>query len=89
LEFNNPARKSTIQKGKMGNESVLFDKETGSVHVLNPTADMIWDLCDGRHSIEEIEEVVRGEFRANGEADVAADIKNVLERFTKEGLLDT
>jgi PqqD family protein of HPr-rel-A system len=89
VEQGKPVRKLTVQRGKIGNESVLFNKETGAVHVLNPTADRIWELCDGEHSIQEIEDEVRREFHPDGDRDIAADIRNVLERFTKEGLLDT
>jgi len=42
----------------MGEEMVLYDPETESIHTLNPTAHFIWNLCDGNHAMEDIGEAV-------------------------------
>lgn len=84
-----PRIKPSLIAKQMDSETVLFDPESGAVHTLNPTAWLIWQLCDGRHSLEDMAEVVRRDFSAGEGADVSDDIRRTIERFRKEGLLET
>lgn len=83
-----PIRKSSVLRGSKGNETVLYNEESGAIHVLNPTALLVWNLCDGEHGIEDIENTMRTEFSVSEDQSVTTDIEEVLERFSKEGLLE-
>jgi len=72
----------------MGQETVLYAKETEAIHVLNPTALLVWDLCDGEHSVEDMEKAIRNEFSVSEEGTISQDIQGVIDRFFKEGLLE-
>ena len=72
----------------MGQETVLYDKQTEAIHVLNPTAILVWDLCDGEHSLENMEKAIRNEFSVSEERTISQDIQGVIDRFFKEGLLE-
>ena len=82
-----PIRKPSVVSKKLGHETVLYDQETRAIHVLNPTAILVWELCDGQHSPEEIEHSLRAEFRAEEKAGVLEDVAHIIERFHAEGLL--
>ncbi len=75
----------TVQE--MGEETLLYSTEAEAVHVLNPTAKLIWDLCDGEHTLADIEQALRASFSISAEHDVAADIRQTLETFAGKGLL--
>ena len=83
-----PMRKDSVLRGSKGDETVLYNEESGAIHVLNPTALLVWNLCDGEHSIEEIENTMRAEFSVSEDQSVSKDIEEVIERFSKEGLLE-
>ena len=59
----------------------------GATHALNPTARLIWDLCDGAHTLAAIEAALREAFEVPVERDVAADVRRTLEGFQAKGLL--
>lgn len=83
-----PLRRSTVLRRDMGEETVLYDSKTGAVHALNPTASLVWDLCDGEHSLESMEEILRGQFAVSESESVSEDIRKVVDRFADEGLLE-
>jgi hypothetical protein len=83
-----PLRKASVVSKKLGDESVLYDHETRAIHVLNPTAIIVWDLCDGKHTAEDIELSLRTEFKADSGTPVIHDVKSIIERFYTEGLLE-
>lgn len=35
-------------------ETIILDREGGQVHTLNETAALVWSLCDGTRSVEEV-----------------------------------
>jgi len=71
----------------IGGETLLYSAEEEAVHVLNPTAKFIWDLCDGEHAVEDMEQAIRESFSLPGEQDVTGDIQQTLELFAAKGLL--
>lgn len=70
-----------------GRETLLYDPVRDSIHILNPTARLVWELCDGQHTPTEIEAALRARFAPAPEQDVAGDIQAVLELFEAEGLI--
>lgn len=67
-------------------ESILYDPIQGNVHILNETGASIWELCDGRRTIEEIAKIIEIDFEAEDES-VLADVKEFVEELEKQGLL--
>jgi hypothetical protein len=83
-----PIRKKSVLCGKMGEETVLYDEESGAIHVLNPTALHVWNCCDGKHGIEDIEHSVRDAFSVKEGRSIAADIVEAIERFYQDNLFE-
>ncbi len=59
----------------------------GAIHALNPTARLIWDLCDGTHTVADIAAALRATFDVPTAADLQADIRGTLATFQSKGLL--
>ena len=82
-----PIRKSDITVKDIGGETLLYGSDQKILHVLNATAKLIWDLCDGEHSLAEIEQALRSNFSVPADHNVAADIEKTLEIFVSKDLL--
>lgn len=82
-----PVRKSEIKIEEIGKEAVLYSSNQKSIHVLNPTARLIWELCDGEHSLEDIEREIRQRFAVPEDLDVMGDIRRTLAVFTEKEIL--
>ena len=84
-----PKRSEEIVCKSAGEETLLYDPSTDSIHILNPTALLVWQLCDGRHSPAEIEVILRDRFAGTARRDVAADVTSTLALLETEGLTTT
>ncbi len=66
---------------------ILYDPDEGKVHSLNPVAAFIWDSLDGTQSLAEIAGNLK-EFSGVQGHDISADVRNTVETFNEEGLLE-
>ena len=71
----NPNRRLDIIVKDVGGETLLYSSDQQVLHVLNSTAKLIWDLCDGKHSLVEMEEALRSSFSVPADHDVMSDIE--------------
>jgi hypothetical protein len=82
-----PVRKPGITAKDIGGETLLYSAEEEAIHVLNPTAEFIWELCDGEHTVASMEQAIRANFSVTSERDVVGDIRRTLEVFAAKGLI--
>jgi hypothetical protein len=82
-----PVRKPGITAKNIGGEMLLYSAEEEAIHVLNPTAELLWELCDGEHTVASMEQAIRANFSVTDERDVAGDIRRTLEVFAAKGLI--
>jgi hypothetical protein len=82
-----PVRKPGITVKDIGGETLLYSANEEAIHILNPTAQLIWELCDGEHTVEDMEQAIRANFSVAIEHDVTGDIRRTLEVFAGKGLL--
>lgn len=80
-------RNPRITRSEIGGEVLLHSVNSEQIHYLNATASLIWDLCDGQHTLEDMETALRASFAIPAEADVQADIQHTLESLVDKGLL--
>ncbi len=86
-ESTKPQRKPDIMANDLGEQMALYSVEGKAVHVLNPTAKLIWDLCDGEHSLEDIEAAIRSSFAVPEGHDVQAAVRRTVHELSEKGLL--
>jgi hypothetical protein len=89
MNATKPVRKTDIVVEDLGNETLLYNAEGKAIHVLNPAAKLIWELCDGQHNMAEMEAVMRASFSIADEEDLAADIERTIDALAAKGLLRT
>jgi len=87
MAMEKPIRSADIIMKDIGGETLLHNSNDKAIHVLNPTAQLIWEMCDGQHTPAEMEQPIRANFSVPDEHDVLGDIQQTLETFTAKGLL--
>lgn len=71
----------------MGDELLLFHPAQAKVYYCNPTASLIWRLCDGQRSLGVILDLLREAYPEAG-AVVEPDVVETLEALRGHGALD-
>ena len=87
MNTTKPVRTPGIMVQDVGDETLLYSAEGEAIHILNPTAKCIWELCDGEHTTTDLVQALRARFSISGEYDMTADIVRTLEVFAAKGLL--
>ncbi|MCC7210599.1 MAG: PqqD family protein [Candidatus Brocadia sp.] len=83
-----PLRKPDIAIHHVDNEAILYRNGERTLHVLNPTARLVWELCDGTHTVEDMERSIRASFSVADGCDVARDIRQTIDDFARKGVLE-
>jgi hypothetical protein len=81
-------KKEKIVIRDMGDEAVLYNPQTKAIHVLNKTSSMLWEYCDGKHSLEMIDNKILDRFDVSNAQDVKDDIIETLNQFSQLGLIE-
>ena len=84
-----PRQSQHLLVTQAGDEILLHDPRTETVHVLNPTAAVVWKLCDGQHTVEDMERAIKARFSVPPDHDVLADIHHLLSILAERGLLES
>ena len=87
MDTDGPLKRRDIICQDMGTETLLYDAQAEAIHVLNPTALLIWNLCDGHHNLQDMKEKLRAAFSPTAEHDILADIQQTLDTFAENDLL--
>ncbi len=82
-----PTQTPEVFRQELDSEIVLYDSNTRKVHILNQTAERIWELCDGTHTVSDIAADLRTTFAAPPTAPIENDVANTVEDLTSKGLL--
>ena len=80
-------RKQDVTAQQLGNELILYDTRKKTTHVLNSTARRVWELCDGNHTVQDMERALMTSFSIPDGQDIANDIHQVVKTFVEKGLL--
>ena len=71
---------------ELDGETVVYDEEQGTLHLLDRIATIVWACCDGTGTVAEIVDDLADAFGAERER-VDADVRALLGKLTAEGLL--
>ena len=82
-----PLRKPQVIGQRAGRDTLLYDRATDQVHLLNPVAAAIWAQCDGRRSAAEIAAGLARSFAGAAGHDLVADVQATLALFAARGLI--
>ncbi|KYK35898.1 MAG: PqqD family protein [Theionarchaea archaeon] len=80
-----PMRNKSVASEKV-EQILIYNPRTKKHHILNETAGKIWELSDGRHTVEEITEVLCREFDAPVN-EAKKDVLHTLETLSEAGAI--
>ncbi len=83
-----PKKKEGFFAQDFGTEVVLCDEESRRVHVLNKTAQMIWERCDGTTRIEELVEEMSRAFSDVTKKTLEGDLEKTLGVLYEQKLVE-
>jgi hypothetical protein len=82
-----PLRANQVAAKELGDEVVLYLTDGSAVHVLNRSAFLIWSLCDGQHTVQEMEQALKDRYAIPDQVNVAADVRACLTQLADKQLL--
>ena len=82
-----PARVSGIEEQSAADDLVLYDIRAGRLHHLNPTAAIVWRLCDGTVTLEDIVARLNMRFTVTETDQPASDVEALLREWKQAGLI--
>ena len=71
---------------RIGDDVVVIKDDGLATHILNKTAALIWELCDGKRGINEIASVLCERYNVSPE-EARLDTKETIENLTKVGIV--
>jgi hypothetical protein len=81
-------KRKDVRTIQVEQELMLHDPAVQKVYVLNPTAAIVWDLCDGAHTIDQMVAAVSTQFDNTTQANISEDVHKTLDWFSEYGLLE-
>ncbi len=72
---------------KMDGELVLFHPGRNIIIHTNETAALIWQMCDGINSVDQIVDVLSGAY-PDAKAEIARDVPDTIQKLRAQGALD-
>jgi hypothetical protein len=87
MASDRPKKSKTVHNHPMDKELLLYASDKRKVYTLNASASVIWSLCDGSHTVEEIAQVVQEKFESIP-PNVLCDVLQTIEKLKIEGLIE-
>jgi hypothetical protein len=84
---NKPHRKPNYHLEMIDNELLLFHPAQAQILYCNETASLIWQLCDGQRTVQEITALLAASFPEAADT-IANDIETTLQQFLQHGAIE-
>ena len=82
-----PLRKSDYRLELLDNEILLFCSSENKSYYFNQSASLIWQLCDGRHTVAEITKMI-AEVYPKAASEMDEDVGQTLGLFLEYGCIE-
>ena len=81
-----PTRNPGYRMETVDNDVMLFHPGKTQIHYLNPTAALIWQLCDGLRSTDELIQLLQESYPEASD-EIPADVHATLRDLAQKGCL--
>ena len=82
-----PCQRGNLVRYSADRETFLYDRQADVVHVLNPTALAVWELCDGAHSPDQIAGYLSAHFTGVPAGEAGGDVRAALTTLEQKALI--
>lgn len=76
-----------IEEQNLADEAMLYDTNTDYIHVLNPAAQEIWKMLDGKHSRDDIVKHFIQNYSQEDEKKLKKDIEEAISNMLEKGVI--
>lgn len=83
-----PKTNPKILRRQLDGEWILFDPEAESIHVINEMANVVWTMCDGSRTIDEMVTEIDERYEVPDTGQVRSDVEGILASFAELGVLE-
>ena len=87
LQSDKPQQKEDYHLEQIDGELLLFHPGQTTIIYCNPTASLIWQLCDGRHTVQDIIQLLSAAF-PEAATSIPAEIETTLQQFAQHGAIE-
>ena len=82
-----PLRKNGFHVEQLDDAYLLYHPGGDQIVQMNPTAYVIWQLCDGQRTVDELVEVLQQAY-PDAVNEIATDVPEMLQQWAKDGCVD-
>jgi PqqD family protein of HPr-rel-A system len=82
-----PSKVAEVLELDMGDGLILYNHDSSLVHHLNPSAALIWQLCDGEATVSDLAREVADEYSLDG-SQVEVQVASVIAEFDALDLVE-
>jgi len=82
-----PQRQVDFRLEQIDDELLLYHPGQTTILYCNSSASLIWQLCDGQRTVEEITVLLSESYPESAEA-ITADVETTLHRFAAHGAIE-
>jgi len=82
-----PRIRSGLAVEQLDGEALIYDEESGQLHHLNPTATLVFSLCDGNATAREMATDLSELYGVPAD-EVEPQVRTLIREFRKAGLID-
>ena len=81
-----PSVSPSLQDRDLGDEYLVYDRRAGQIHVLNPTARRILELCDGQRDAKAIAALISDQYEIPYD-EALTDVEELLGQLAEKGVV--
>ena len=74
---------------QLDDEWMLYNTAEDSAHIINSMAEIVWGMCDGNHSVDEIESHIKNTYLVNDGTNVKKDVEGIIQEFECLGIISS
>jgi hypothetical protein len=82
-----PAKAADVLELDMGDGLILYNHDSSLVHHLNPSAALVWHLCDGQATVGDLAREIAEEYGLPG-SEVEVQVASVIAEFDALDLVE-
>ncbi len=71
---------------ELDGQLMIFDEDSGRIVEVNQSAALLWQLCDGNHSLSELGDLIAAAY-PNAAAEIRQDIPRIVQQLVALGVL--
>ncbi len=82
-----PRKRGDVVLQRVGEEAILIDPRTDQAHVVNSSAVLLWELCDGERSFDDLATAFAEPYGLSG-PEVIGDVREGVAALGELGLFE-